>query len=297
MQETVTFYSDGLKLVGQFSSAQTVAAGEVAPTLICLHGYTGRKDVYLTAYVRELTAAGFHTLDFYHRGYGDSEGVRLRNKPWEQVEDIRSALIYVQQRSDVDADRIGVYGTSFGGSTAMAAAAVEERIACAASVGGPADVGRSWRSKRSYSDNMDFEDVLEVDRVNRVLTGESRRVPFGELIPSGRREQDSLTTMYKVDEKYPEGYPLENFDFATAFVPEHLVADISPRAVLFVHAERDTMVPVAESRSFYARAREPKKLVVIPGANHVDVYEPRNPEVFGVVVGHLTAFFREHLTG
>ena len=88
---------------------------------------------------------------------------------------------------------------------------------------------------------------------------------------------------------------MENYDHGVAFVPERYVDRISPRPVLFIHAERDTMVPLAEGQSFYAHAKEPKKLVVLPGANHVDVYEPRNPAVFRTVINHMLSFFAEHL--
>lgn len=293
--ENLSFYSDGLKLAGTFTPAAGAKAGEKRPTVICVHGYSGRKEIYMPAYVRELTKAGFHCFEFYHRGFGDSEGIRLKNKPQDQVSDILSALILMRQRGDVDTARIALYGTSFGGSTVMSAAARDKGVAAAISVGSPADCGRSFRSKRSYGDNLDFEDVLKEDRIRRVLTGESKRVPYGELIPSGRAERDSLTTMYKMADKYPEGYPLENFDHALSFVPENEVHLIAPRPTLFIHAERDTMVPLAEGQSFYAKAGEPKEMVVIPGATHVDVYEPRSPETFKVVIGHMIRFLQTHL--
>lgn len=293
--ENVHFFADGLKLAGIFTTAEVAKPGEKRPTVVCVHGYSGRKEIYMPAYVRELTKAGFHCLEFYHRGFGDSEGIRLRNKPVDQVTDIISALIFVRQRKDVDTARIALYGTSFGGSTVMAAAAADPGVAAAISVGSPAHCGRSFRSKRSYGDNLDFEDVLKEDRIRRVMTGQSHRVPYGELIPSGRAERDSLSTMYKMADKYPEGYPLENFDHAQTFVPEDTVHKIAPRPTLFIHAERDTMVPLSEGQSFHAKAGEPKEMVVIPGATHVDVYEPRSPETFKVVIGHMIRFLKSHL--
>jgi fermentation-respiration switch protein FrsA (DUF1100 family) len=55
------------------------------------------------------------------------------------------------------------------------------------------------------------------------------------------------------------------------------------------------MVPLSEAESFYAHAREPKKLIVLPNATHVDVYEPRNPVTFKVVIKHMKEFFAENL--
>ena len=121
--ESVYFYSDGLRLSGCFTAAGNAKRGQRLPTIICLHGYSGRKDIYMPSYVRELTQAGYNTLDFFHRGFGDSAGIRLRNNPWEQVADTMSALIYLQQRAEVDPQRIALYGTSFGGTIAIQAAA------------------------------------------------------------------------------------------------------------------------------------------------------------------------------
>ncbi|MBL8377751.1 MAG: alpha/beta fold hydrolase [Burkholderiales bacterium] len=295
VHEPVHFYSDGLKLSGQFTRAAGAAPGAKSPTIVCLHGYTGRKEIYMPGYVRELSAAGFNTLDFHHRGFGESEGVRLRNKPWDQVADVESALVYLSQRAEVDAERIGLYGTSFGGSVAMMAAAHFAQVRCVVSVGSSAHCGRSSHDKRTYSQRLDWEDLMKLDRIERVMTGQSRRVPYDVLVPSGRAEADSIDTMYKVAERYPEGYPMENYDHAYTFVPEDHVARIAPRPCLFIHAERDTIVAVNEARSFYAHAQEPKQIIVIPGANHVDVYEPRNPAVFRIVVGHMKAFFDANL--
>jgi len=293
--EPVHFFSDGLKLSGQFTRAAGAKPSTRSPTIVCLHGYSGRKDVYMPAYVRELTKAGYNTLDFFHRGFGDSEGIRLRNNPWEQVADTISALIYIQQRSDVDVDRIALYGTSFGGTVAIQAGAQNKGFKCVISVGSPANVERSFRSKRTYGELLDWEDKLKEDRIQRVMAGESKRVTYGELVPSGRAERDSIHTMYKMAEGYPEGYPMESYDLCTVFVPEKNVHKISPRACLFIHAERDTMVPLSEAESFYTMAKEPKKMIVLPNANHVDVYEPRNPQTFNVVIGHMKEFLAEYL--
>ena len=293
--ENVYFYSDGLRISGMFTPAQGTKKGERRPSVICLHGYSGRKDVYMPAYVRELTKAGYNTLDFFHRGFGDSEGIRLRNNPWEQVADTISALIYMQQRPEVDVDRIALYGTSFGGTVAIQAAAQNKGFKCVISVGSPANVKRSFLSKRTYGEWLDWEDQLKEDRIQRVMTGQSKRVTYGELVPSGRAERDSIHTMYKMAEGYPEGYPMESYDLCTVFVPEKNVHEISPRACLFIHAERDTMVPLSEAESFYALAKEPKKLIVLPNANHVDVYEPRSPDTFKVVIGHMKDFLKENL--
>jgi alpha/beta superfamily hydrolase len=55
--------------------------------------------------------------------------------------------------------------------------------------------------------------------------------------------------------------PVSRYDFTP-------VAD-SPKAKFFIQAERDEICPLKDARALYARAAEPKELVIIDGANHV----------------------------
>ena len=67
------------------------------------------------------------------------------------------------------------------------------------------------------------------------------------------------------------------------------IKEISPRPILFVHGEK------AHSRYFsetaYAAAAEPKELLIIPGAVHVDLYD----QIDKIPFDKLTAFFTSHL--
>lgn len=47
-----------------------------------------------------------------------------------------------------------------------------------------------------------------------------------------------------------------------------LVGDVSPRTLLLIHGEADTVLPAACSRQLYAAAQEPRELVIYPGAGH-----------------------------
>jgi alpha/beta superfamily hydrolase len=44
---------------------------------------------------------------------------------------------------------------------------------------------------------------------------------------------------------------------------------LSPKPKFFIHGERDEVAPLKDIREFYARAAEPKELVVIDGADHL----------------------------
>jgi fermentation-respiration switch protein FrsA (DUF1100 family) len=67
------------------------------------------------------------------------------------------------------------------------------------------------------------------------------------------------------------------------------IKEISPRPILFIHGEK------AHSRYFsetaYAAASEPKKLLIVPGASHVDLYDRLDVIPFD----QITTFFEQNL--
>lgn len=67
------------------------------------------------------------------------------------------------------------------------------------------------------------------------------------------------------------------------------IKEISPRPILFIHGEK------AHSRYFsetaYAAAAEPKELLIIPGASHVDLYDRMD----AIPWDKITSFFSHHL--
>ena len=86
--------------------------------------------------------------------------------------------------------------------------------------------------------------------------------------------------------------PLEFVDDTLGFNPEWVVDRIAPRPVLFITTDNDRLVPPQESEAMYARAGEPKKLVVLKGVGHYEVY---GGEPFRRVMDETLAWYRAHL--
>ena len=74
------------------------------------------------------------------------------------------------------------------------------------------------------------------------------------------------------------------------FYPFNDIETISP-APDAVHRGRRRRIPREFSEDAYKRAAEPKELLVVPGAGHVDLYDRVNLIPFD----KLTSFFTQHL--
>ena len=88
------------------------------PAVVLCHGLTSCKDNY--ADIAEfLQGDGFAVLAYDCRGHGESEG-GLDGDAWQ---DVGTALEYLQARPEVDAERIGLVGSSMGAHNGLRAAA------------------------------------------------------------------------------------------------------------------------------------------------------------------------------
>jgi hypothetical protein len=112
--EEVSFASgDGTKLSGWFVPAVSNARG----TVIHFHGNAQNMTAHFT-FADWVPEAGYNLFVFDYRGYGKSKGRISRRGVYE---DSVAAIHYVQSRTDVDADKILIFGQSLGGANAIAA--------------------------------------------------------------------------------------------------------------------------------------------------------------------------------
>src|SRR6059036_2922297 len=116
-REDVTFTSRGVPCAGWLYRPDDLPAGRRAPAVLLAHGLSAVKEMGLAAYAERFAAAGFVALAFDYRYFGASGGEpRGQLFAAEQVEDVRNALTWLEDRAEVDAERIGLWGSSFGGA-------------------------------------------------------------------------------------------------------------------------------------------------------------------------------------
>ncbi|MFI5280107.1 MAG: alpha/beta hydrolase [Gemmatimonadales bacterium] len=292
MKQPITFYSEGARLVGDVYLPDGLAAGQRRPGVVLCHGYTGVKDIYLPDNARVLNDAGFVAMVFDYKGWGDSEGSRSRLAPYSRVADVQAALTFLGTLPQVDPARLGIYGTSYGGATVVWVAAIDQRVQCVVSVVG---IGHGARWMRSVRRPDEWHDLLArsaQDRVRRAVEGKSEFVAREDILLPDRQSAELAAQARRNNPAAVSTIPLEYVDETLQFHPEWIVDKIAPRPVLFITTDDDRLVPPDESIALYGRAGEPKKLVVLKGVGHYEVY--REP-AFSQVMRETVAWYGEHL--
>jgi len=292
VKKPVSFYSEEVRLVGDVYYPESLKPGERRAGIVLCHCYTGVKDIYLPDNARVLNEAGYVAMTFDYKGWGDSEGPRSRLAPYSRVADVQAALTFLGTVPEVDPDRLGIYGTSYGGATVVWVGAIDRRVKCVVSVVG---IGNGERWMRSVRRPDEFHDLLErsrQDRMKRALDGKSEFVAREEILLPDRQSAELAAAARRNNPAAVSVIPLEYVDETLQFNPEWVVDKIAPRPILFITTDDDRLVPPEESIQLHARAGEPKKLVVLEGYGHYEVYmEP----AFSRVMQATVAWYREHL--
>ena len=290
--ESVSFYSEGVRLEGDLYRPKGADADELRAGIVLCHGYTGVKSLYLPDNARVLTEAGYVVLTFDYKGWGASEGPRTRLAPFSRVADVQAALTYLGTRPGVDPTHLGLYGTSYGGATAIWAAALDERVRCVVSVVGIGD-GRRWmRSVRRPDEWHDLLEHAREDREQAVISGESMPAERDEILMQDRASAALSAAQRANNPDAVSTVPASFIDETLSFHADWVVGKIAPRPLLIITTEDDRLVPPEESQSLYDHAGEPKKLIVLKGYGHYDVYaEP----ALGEVMAATLSWYRAHL--
>ncbi len=147
--------TDGLKIHGQLFLPKNTAPGEKRPAVLFFHGGSRRqmllsfhhRGYYHNAYAMNqyLASQGYIVLSVNYRsgiGYGMPfrEAVNYGAAGASEFNDVMGAGLYLQSRADVDPERIGLWGGSYGGYlTALGLARASDLFAAGVDVHGVHD--------------------------------------------------------------------------------------------------------------------------------------------------------------
>lgn len=260
-------------------------------------------------YAQELAKRGFLTIAFDPSFTGESGGVNgVRNvaSPDINTEDFSAAVDFLANEKDVDPDRIGILGICGWGGMALNAAAMDTRIK-ATVVSTMYDMSRVMAN--GYFDyDKDAETIkkermanrraLNAPRTEDYRTGTYKRA--GGVVDPLPADAPQFVKDYYAYYKTKRGYhprslnSNEGWNLTTALsfmnMPLLTYADEIESAVLVIHGEK------AHSRYFGEDAfkklkGDNKELMIIPSANHTDLYDNMEKIPFD----KITSFFQKYL--
>ncbi len=286
--------SKGLRCSGWLYVPDDLKAGVKAPTIVMANGFTGVKEQILPDFATQFVKAGFATLVFDYRYFGDSEGEpRSQNFPLELVEDIRNAITWVSDQPEVDSQRIGIWGTSYGGGLVLYVGTYDRRIKAVVSQVpyAPNPEQRRARNPENY-DNM--SKILLRDRIQRYKTGVINYMKVvaaeGEsCVLPGREAYEAY--MSDKPPNWRNQVTLESLEKMREFDPVSMIHMMSPTALLFIPAEKDSFFPLDLVKAIYEKAGEPKAISVLP-IKHFEMY--REPWI-SKAAGEAISWYRQYL--
>ncbi|MDZ7601280.1 MAG: alpha/beta hydrolase, partial [Hoeflea sp.] len=277
MKHDITFHTeDGTELAGWFFAASS--DGAPAPAIVMCHGFSATKEMHLEGFARTFQQAGMNVLVYDNRNLGDSAGTpRGEIDPIQQIRDFRDAITYVQGRDDVDAERIGIWGSSYSGGHVLVVAAMDRRVKCVVSqvplVAGLANAQRLVRSDHWAGLRAGFA----ADRAARLAGETPIRLPVisQEGGPCALPTEDSLTFFTTLPPenlgRWQNEITLRSMEMFTEYEPGDSIARIAPTPLMIVIGDKDHLTPADLTLKAYEEALEPKKLLIL-NCGHFDAY-------------------------
>ncbi|MDX6741998.1 alpha/beta hydrolase [Actinocorallia sp. A-T 12471] len=263
VSERVVFGSAGLVGIVRLPSG----AGPW-PGVVLTGPFTGVKEQVVGVYAERLTDAGFATLAFDHRGFGESGGRRGHEDVQGKLEDLRDAVGFLAARDDVGA--VAVVGVCLGGGYAVRAAASDPRVQAVVGVAGaynsPASVVRSM-GVESYRDALagflarydEFLPAVAADGGEAAMGGDEPYAYYGTSRSTSPHWTNSVTR--------GSLHSLMTFDALSS-------ADLlGATPLLVVHGRTDAYCSPDLARALHARATGPKRLHWLDAREHIDLYD------------------------
>lgn len=298
MRRNVTFTSCGLNCAGWLWVPDDLAPGTGAPAIVMANAFSAVKEIYLSNYAERFAAAGFVTLAFDYRTFGESEGEpRSQIFPQNQVDDLRNALSWLGQQPEVDPDRIGAWGVSLGGGHVMYLSAFDTRIKATVAVIPAVNQWRNFMLAMPKSALFDLFGMLTADRQARYTSGAVNYMqlvaPPGEMGLMPEEAYHFYTEAQQtVAPNWQNQVTMESLERFVEYDPTGPIDLVSPTPLLMILAEDDQIIPAALAQGAFERAMEPKELLMLP-CQHTGIY---NTEPWLSMASDASAaWFQKHL--
>lgn len=303
MERIVHFPSQGVTCEGDLYLPADLEAGRRYPALVLGHGFTVARTSLIEE-ARLFAQAGYIVLAIDYRHFGGSGGEpRGQLYPNQEAEDFRSAIDWLETHPAVDANRIGIWGTSFGGGIVTHVAAYDLRVrACVAQA--PILDGDEWiRSLNRETDYLAVRKYLLAARRDRTRNGDdpvlSRTAPaadgFKPMPADPAMVEDSARWFEETGRRLMDTAPeitIQSYERVMEFDATYTARKIAPRAYCIVQLTgHDVYHPNRPIQDAFKAAGEPKRMVSVP-IDQLDCYKPDGRVQ---TIGAAIAFFDEFL--
>lgn len=275
---------------------------EKLPALAVSGPFGAVKEQSSGLYAQEMAERGFLTLAFDPSFTGESGGeVRDVASPDINTEDFQAAVDFLWNHEKVDSNKIGIIGICGWGGLALNAAAIDTRIK-ATVVSTMYDMTRI--AAKGYFDSVDEDQRYELkENLNA-----QRNIDFqsntyeragGVVDPLPEDAVDFVKAYhdyYKTERGYHKRSVNSNKGWAItsslSYMNGKLLSYSSEirNAVLVIHGENAHSRYFGED-AFKTLKGDNKKLMIIPGASHTDLYDQKNIIPFD----ELESFFNKYL--
>ncbi|MBN7806694.1 alpha/beta hydrolase [Agrobacterium rosae] len=274
------------------------------PAIIVGHPMGAVKEQSANLYATKMAEQGFVAMSIDLPFWGESEG-QSRNlvSPEAYAEAFSAGVDFLGSHAFVDRTNIGAIGVCGSGSFVISAAKIDPRIKAVATVS-MYDMGAAFRDALNKSQTVeqrkqfiataagqrwaeaDGSNIQYIGGTTLELTADTDpiqrefydfyRTPRGEFTPEGVARETTTKPTLSSSVKFMNFYPFNDIETIS-------------RPMLFISGDQ------AHSKEFskdaYNRASEPKELVWVKGAGHVDLYD----RVDLIPFDKLKGFFDQHL--
>jgi dienelactone hydrolase len=283
---SVSIWSDGTRLSGNLFFPVHMNEENKLPGIVLCHGWGGLRVHLNQAYAPLIAAAGYVVLTFDYRGWGDSDcrlilkqkmpewdkngeavvrvqAVRSLVDPIDQTEDITNCINFIVGEPNVDAEQIGLWGTSYGGGHVLYVAAHDKRVKCI---------------------------------VSQVPSMDSREIPH--YLKRSPEKENTQRARGEID-PVPQGFMAFNLP-GTPYVsrmanyaPVEFASRLKIPMMVIVADKEELMDNSVHGFLAYKRAKDnvPARYEVMKGLTHFDIYAKGRMKAINLAVN----WFNQHL--
>jgi len=284
--ESVTLRSQGVDLVGRLFLP---ALDCPAPTVIICHGAGEFKENYFEM-CEALAERGLASLTIDMHGHGESGGQRYFLQIDDWVADLRAAIGFLSIHPRVDANKIGAFGLSSGGTAILEAGVVEPRLKALVAL------DPTVRNSLSAATAIPLKLFLALGKIKLALTKKTLRLPLAKMAVGPKMASDpEINRKLMADPRATAAfmsYPLPGAEQAFFVDTIKRVSQIAAPTLVIWGAD-DELDPPETGRMLFAALTCKKRLEIVPGNGHVGHLDRNRLKVFELTADWLL----KNLTG